>query len=183
MDDVSVDPYPEAMTPAPAPAFTLDLPTPEDADALAELHHWVWRQAYTGILPEHALGADELASRRTMWHRTLEQRSSAQLSERLRIGRGPDGAPVGFLTVGPSRDEEAPRPLELQALNVDSAFHGTGLAQALVRDLLQDRPAYLWVVEDNPRARRFYEKEGFRADGVLTVDAALGDLHEIRMTR
>ncbi|HEX7351828.1 GNAT family N-acetyltransferase [Brachybacterium sp.] len=113
----------------------------------------------------------------------LAQWSREQLSERLRIGRAPGGAPAGFLTVGPSRDEEAPRPLELQALNVDSAFHGTGLAQALMRDLLQERPAYLWVVEENPRARRFYEKEGFRADGGLKVDADLGDLREIRMTR
>jgi len=39
------------------------------------------------------------------------------------------------------------------------------------------------VVEKYPRARRFYEKEGFRADGGSTVDADLGDLREIRMTR
>lgn len=191
MDGASVGPYSEAMTPDAArgapggavPAFTLDLPAPGDADALAELHHRVWRHAYAGILPEHALGDTALASRRSTWHRMLAQWSHDQLSGRIRIGRAPDGAPAGFLTVGPSRDEGAPRPFELQALNVDPAFHGTGLAQALVRDLLQDRPAYLWVVEENPRARRFYEKVGFRADGGVKVDPDLGDLREIRMTR
>jgi RimJ/RimL family protein N-acetyltransferase len=28
----------------------------------------------------------------------------------------------------------------------------------------------LWVLDDNPRARRFYERAGFRADGVTKVD-------------
>src|SRR5699024_7805448 len=45
-----------------------------------------------------------------------------------------------------------------------------GLARALVDALLGDAPASLWVAEDNPRARRFYEKLGFAADGARQVD-------------
>ena len=29
-----------------------------------------------------------------------------------------------------------------------------------------EREAILWVLEDNPRARRFYEREGWLEDGV-----------------
>jgi hypothetical protein len=43
------------------------------------------------------------------------------------------------------------------------------------------RSAELWVVEDNPRARRFYDKHGFAADGARFVDAL--DIVEIRMVR
>ncbi|UEJ82994.1 GNAT family N-acetyltransferase [Brachybacterium halotolerans subsp. kimchii] len=113
----------------------------------------------------------------------LDPERERTVRERLRIGRDADAAPIGFLMIGTGRDEDAPHPLELQALNIGREFHGTGLAQALVAELLDDRHAYLWVVEDNPRARRFYEKVGFRADGGTKIDPSLEDLREIRMSR
>lgn len=165
------------------PGFTIDVPVLADADALAALHTRVWREAYTGIVPSFAYDDVSLGRRRTMWRRMLDPERERTVRERLRIGRGAEGAPVGFLMIGTGRDEDAPHPLELQALNVGREFHGTGLAQALVAELLGDRPDYLWVVEDNPRARRFYEKVGFRADGGAKVDPSLEDLREIRMSR
>lgn len=171
------------MTDQPFPAFRLDVPLPVDAEALAVLHNSVWREAYAGLLPIRAFDEAALEGRRGMWRRMLTERSPQELRERLRIGRAPSGEPVGFLMIGTARDDDAPRAEELMALNVDSRFHGTGLAQALVSDLLGDRPACLWVVEDNPRARRFYEKLGFRADGGRKIDPDLDDLREIRMVR
>lgn len=171
------------MTGHPSPAFRLDVPVPADADALAALHNSVWREAYAGLLPEHAFDEVALERRRARWRQMLIEHSSEELREHLRVGRAPGGELVGMMTIGAARDESAPRPLELMALNVDARFHGTGLAQALVAELLRDRPAYLWVVEENPRARRFYEKVGFSADGGRKADADLDDLREIRMTR
>lgn len=168
----------------PAPReFLIDVPALVDADALALLHTRVWREAYTGIVPSYAYDDDSLDRRRTMWRSILDPQNEKDTRERLLIGRDEHEAPVGFLMIGPARDEDAPHPLELQALNVGREFHGTGLAHALVAQLLGDRPAYLWVVEDNPRARRFYEKVGFRADGGTKVDPGLKDLREIRMSR
>jgi RimJ/RimL family protein N-acetyltransferase len=36
------------------------------------------------------------------------------------------------------------------------------------------RAAYLWVFEDNERARRFYERQGWRADTVTKQDRVGG---------
>ena len=171
------------MTESPAARFHLDVPGPADADALAALHNRVWRQAYTGILPGHAFDEAALEARRGSWGRMLAARSAEEIRERLRIGRAPNGEPVGFALAGSPRDDDAPRPLELMALNVDAGFHGTGLAQALLAELLGGRPAYLWVVADNPRAIRFYEKEAFRLDGGRKSDPDLGDVVEARMVR
>lgn len=43
-------------------------------------------------------------------------------------------------------------------------------------------PAQLWVAEEKPRARRFYERNGFTPDGARFVDETL-DLAEARLVR
>jgi hypothetical protein len=41
--------------------------------------------------------------------------------------------------------------------------------------------AILWVLDDNPRARRFYEREGWALDGERKVEPHLGvDVAEVR---
>ena len=56
---------------------------------------------------------------------------------------------------------------------------GTGLGHAMLTEALKqigDRPVILWAFTENTRARRFYEKHGFRWDGserVSEFDSAL----------
>ena len=38
----------------------------------------------------------------------------------------------------------------------------------------------LWVLRDNRRARRFYERAGFAPDGATNVLTRLGDVLELR---
>jgi GNAT superfamily N-acetyltransferase len=74
-----------------------------------------------------------------------------------------------------------PAPLELKRLYVARAWHGRGVAQALMNaalDAARARSAgtlWLGVWERNPRAVRFYEKYGFARVGehtfVLGADA------------
>ena len=45
------------------------------------------------------------------------------------------------------------------------------------------RPVVLWVLADNARARRFYERAGFAADGSSKILTGLGGVLEIRYTR
>ena len=59
---------------------------------------------------------------------------------------------------------------ELRDLYVVPEAWGSGAATALhetALDWMRDRAgaAILWVAEANPRARRFYEREGWREDG------------------
>src|SRR5690606_24867170 len=98
-----------------------------------------------------------------------------------RVGRAAEGAEIlGFVMYGPPRDDEVPASTgELWAINLaPSAWgHGVGaiLLEAAVSGLSRDyRHAYLWVLETNARARRFYEKHGWACDGKVKVDDLRG---------
>jgi len=43
--------------------------------------------------------------------------------------------------------------------------------------------AVLWVLTDNSRARRFYERGGFAPDGATNILAGLGGVEELRYAR
>jgi GNAT superfamily N-acetyltransferase len=63
----------------------------------------------------------------------------------------------------------------LERLYVRPGAWGTGVAQALhagALDALREQgaaSASLWCLVDNPRARRFYERQGWRLDGTERV--------------
>jgi ribosomal protein S18 acetylase RimI-like enzyme len=65
----------------------------------------------------------------------------------------------------------APAAAELRKLYLDPAYHGTGLASALVHCALSilnaegPRPIWLSVFSQNPRAIAFYKKWGFQIAG------------------
>ena len=67
-----------------------------------------------------------------------------------------------------------PAPLELKRLYVAAAWHGRGVAQALMDAALMAartcgaRTLWLGVWERNPRAAAFYAKHGFRRVGEHT---------------
>lgn len=160
----------------------IDLPVPADAAALARVHVTGWREAYGQLLPERFWSEDTLPQRVRTWE-LITRWHPDRLARRVRIARDDAGTPVGFALVGAARDAEPVRELELHALYVLSAWYGTGTGRALLEALLADLPACLWVAEENHRARRFYEKQGFAPDGARTTDPALEDLAEIRMVR
>jgi ribosomal protein S18 acetylase RimI-like enzyme len=43
--------------------------------------------------------------------------------------------------------------------------------------------AVLWVLADNTRARRFYQRAGFAPDGASTILTGLGGVLEVRYRR
>jgi GNAT superfamily N-acetyltransferase len=93
-----------------------------------------------------------------------------------------DGTIVGWANTSNGRDADAPRGLELEGLYVLDAHHGTGIGQALLVAAIADRPAYLWALEDNPRAHAFYRRNGFVRDGVEKVDEQWA-ITEVRFVR
>jgi GNAT superfamily N-acetyltransferase len=132
----------------------------DDAEALAVLHHECWDDAYTGLVPQQVLDdwRRDLAGRVERWRQQLGERQSTLLAEA-------DDGPVGFVRTGPGRDDDIDLGLELIALYVRAAWWSTGLGRSLFEQAMGDLPAYLWVVEGNARAIRFYERQGFRRDG------------------
>src|SRR5262249_55133274 len=87
------------------------------------------------------------------------------------------GRTVGWVSIGPSRDEHGIG--ELYAIYVDPEEWSRGAGRALIRraeERLAEEyaEATLWVLEDNPRARRFYEAAGWRTDGARQSIQRLG---------
>ncbi|MGP9536477.1 GNAT family N-acetyltransferase [Brachybacterium sp. AOP43-C2-M15] len=164
--------------------FTIDTPTLADVPALARLHVRGWEVAYGHALAgEQWFGQPAIRRRIEHWTAWLTPGNRAADEGEFRIGRDPDGAPVGLAASWPPRDPEPVRERELSTLYVDEAWFGSGLGRALVESLLGEAPASLWVAEDNPRARRFYEKLGFVADGARHTDERWPDLPDLRMVR
>jgi GNAT superfamily N-acetyltransferase len=131
--------------------------TPEDAEAVARVHVETWRAAYA-----HALSPEGLAGLSVTQRAELHRRSPPVVAE-------VDGEIVGFVSVGPGTDPDTDG--ELYAIYVLPDHWGTGLGRALMQageERLRDlghQHAILWVLEDNPRARRFYEAAGWTLDG------------------
>ena len=158
--------------------YAIRPPRPADAKSLGHVHVRIWREAYVGLMPQEFL--DELDPRQSTsrWLMMLEQRDDGV----TRLIGLVEQEIVGFIAVGPARDDDAPTPTELQVINVLAAHHGTGLANHLLTAALGDAPAYLWVVEGNERAQAFYRRHRFAVDGATKKHPGTG-VNELRMVR
>jgi GNAT superfamily N-acetyltransferase len=139
-----------------------------DCDRVSEIRVLGWQFAYRGLMPQPFLDG-------------LSARADAE-RRRVRFARG-DGSVVnlvatrgdeliGWAAFGPYRDSELrTREAELYAIYLDPHHVSTGAGRALMQEALRQCAALghdrvlLWVVRGNARARRFYERAGFRADG------------------
>lgn len=144
---------------------------------LAECHIACWREAYADLVPAHVLAAFDVRRRAAQW-----ERDRLRHPGRTHVAVLGD-AVIGFASAGESTDESPVTPLELSALYVRAAWYGTGVADDLLRTVLDPRkPCSLWVFEDNPRARAFYGRHGFRPDGARKIEPFTAVL-ELRMVR
>ncbi|MGW8567398.1 N-acetyltransferase family protein [Isoptericola sp. NPDC055881] len=167
------------MPPVPRPSAAVRPATPDDAARCAFVHHTSWVETYSGLLPAEHWESDTLERRTATWQRWLRGDLTAFVAES-------EGQVVGVAFGGAGRavgSHEPVRDRELWLLYVLAAHHGTGAGQALLDTALPPgTPAQLWVAEANPRARRFYERNGFLPDGARFVDERL-DLAEVRHVR
>ena len=94
---------------------------------------------------------------------------------------------MGFSGVGLARPGDDPALGELFTIYVLPEEWGQGVGKALMTRALERMrgegfaEAVLWVLEDNPRTRRFYELAGWHADGEVTEQEWLGSVvREVR---
>lgn len=153
--------------------------TVADVDAVANLHVSTWRETYSGLIPQSFFAKDVVEYRRRWWSSTIADTEADQVFRVAEI----DGQLVGFAGAGVAVKEPAPRPLELYMIYLAKAAHGSGIGQQLLDGVLPPVPAFLWVARDNPRARAFYVKNGFVADGTEFTDPRTPDFVEMRMVR
>jgi GNAT superfamily N-acetyltransferase len=147
------------------------LGTADDALAIETIRVRGWRVAYRHVLPANELDAMLIDSSR--WRERLARPPAGWWTFVVEN----EGLVVGFASLGPSRDE--PGVGELYAIYVDPDAWSTGAGRALIERAEDElarhyREATLWVLEDNPRARSFYERAGWHADGARKAEVRWG---------
>jgi len=161
--------------------MTAHLRPAADGDLLAigALHHRSRASAYAGFLSPDALSFGSPEAMGEWW---AERWKWEQETHRLTVAEQ-EGEIVGFSYLGPS-PEEGMR--ELYAIHVAPEQVGSGVGQQLMADALPHLGghAVLWVLEKNSRARHFYERGGWSADGT-TRDLEMGGemTHQLRYSR
>lgn len=140
--------------------------TTADVDVLARIWHDGWWQAHEGHVPA------------ALYHERTPETFPPRVAERVPatwVAQGADGV-LGFVVVVGD---------ELEQLYVAASAQGTGVGAALIAQAEEvirsaGHPrAWLAVVADNPRARRFYERSGWVDAGLedYLAQTASGSLH------
>ncbi|WP_058189910.1 GNAT family N-acetyltransferase [Terracidiphilus gabretensis] len=148
---------------------------PADAMAIACVHVRSWQAAYRSLLPQDYLDQLRPEDRAHSYDFTHQDPGKPYTIVAV---EGP--LILGFATTMPSRDEDLPDHGELCALHVDPEQWGHGTGAALIvaaRDRLVQRGfqyACLWLLKGNTRAARFYEIDGWAADGKHKSETMFG---------
>jgi GNAT superfamily N-acetyltransferase len=156
---------------------------PEDAATISDVRIRSWQAAYAHVFPAERLASlDERREQQARHWRTVIEEPSVP-GHMLVAERG--GEAIGFSSIGRARDDPAAG--EIYAIYVLPEAWGTGAGHALmqesVRRLRDDGygEGILWVLDDNPRARTFYEREGWSPMDVRREETFLGTVvHEVR---
>ncbi|MFD7498652.1 GNAT family N-acetyltransferase [Streptomyces sp. NPDC059832] len=158
---------------------------PDDASAVAGVYVRSWQVAFAGLVPQHYLDAMDPSREESGWNTRIvatQWPTSGVLVAETEVGI------VGFAGFSPS--QETPAVAEIGTLYAMPEVWGTGIGKQLMLATLTTlgqadyTQATLWVLEDNERARRFYEAAGWRADGAAVEDTTGGAaLNKLRYRR
>jgi ribosomal protein S18 acetylase RimI-like enzyme len=128
-----------------------------DTQALASIHAASWRSAYRGMLQDSFLDQDLLRNRLSLWGKRLAPIPHGHFGY-LALQAG---TPIGFAFAFGAHDPHWGT--QIDNLHVLPDFTGRGIGRQLLRSLAEqafathpDTGMYLWVYEQNARARRFY---------------------------
>lgn len=149
--------------------FAIRPATIQDADPIARVRVDTWRDAYAGLMPADFLAALDPVPRAALLRERLAEPGPFANVVAVR-----DGEVVGFVTLGPYRDDEGMDATvgEVLAIYVHPRHQGLGAGRALMDAAVAELAAReagevrLWVLESNAASRRFYERYGLVPDGV-----------------
>ena len=154
--------------------FEIRAATRADADGITDVQVASWRAGYAHVFPDEVLYADDFdSSRRTFWN---GWRFAA--GHRIAVAVDTDdGLVAGFSSYGPERERARgfTGRAEVWAFYLHPDAWGSGLADELMQ-YTEERLraegfdiAVLWVLDDNPRGRSFYEKHGWALSGITAA--------------
>ena len=132
-----------------------------DAEAIAALHAESWRYAYRGSYSDEYLDGPVFEDRFRVWR---ERMTSPRAGQYVVLAED-EGALVGFACAFAKEDERWGTLLD--NLHVKPSLHRHGLGRQLVGEIARwtnerypGEGLYLWVLDKNERARRFYAALG-----------------------
>jgi GNAT superfamily N-acetyltransferase len=137
-----------------------------DAIAVAKLHAESWRAHYRGAYRDEYLDGGIFEDRLRVW----DERLSAPAPNQFVVLAAEDDDLIGFSCVYGAHD--ATWGSFLDNLHVRFDHHGRGIGAALMAEVAAwcraNYPGcglYLWVLEQNRRAQRFYQRLGANDQG------------------
>lgn len=142
-----------------------------DAEAVASLHARSWRESYRGSFTDAFLDGDLPGERLRVWRERLGDPPGNQF-----VGLAIDGDNLeGFVCAYGGHDPQWGSLID--NIHVARASKRSGVGSALMRQAgawlslhYAGLGVYLWVLEANAPARRFYERLGARDAGVSTLE-------------
>ena len=150
-----------------------------DAPFCAKIHIDSWNFAYVESIPREILEKQN-AKRYSLWEMLLKNNTDSHYVITYK------GTIIGFMTINPPREDDLPPgTYEITGLYLAPEFVGKGCgkyAMDRAKDMIRRRGCTcisLWVLDKNERAKKFYEKNGFKADGMIKA-SGLGESAEER---
>ena len=144
--------------------------TEQDASRIAEIQIFAKRKAYRPIFQNDHVSFNEMQ----VLPLALYFRDEKGALDGIYVYD--DGIVKGMMKLKCASDEA----WELKELYVEPFFQGEGVGRALMEGFLASarargvRSAFLWVLEENAAARRFYEAQGYAYSGERMEFAGTG---------
>lgn len=148
--------------------FSVRQAVADDADAIARCHHLGWVDGYRGMVRPGYLASLSQQACTQRWRdhfRDTNPATSQFVAEAA-------GCVIGFVSIGPCLDPDAPKATEVWDLWVLPGHRNEGVGARLLEAALDElaadgsQVAVLWVLRENLRARAFYERQGGVSDGM-----------------
>lgn len=152
-----------------------------DAAGIARVHIDTWKSCYRGIVPDSYLDNLDYEQKAQGWESGLRDESQ------LNFVAVDKGKIIGWVTHGVNRDKRPANILEIYGIYVLPEYWDRKVGLTLFRSAMQDlegrKPKLisLWVLENNLRAIKFYEANGFKCDGMSElINIGGSNLTELR---
>ena len=129
---------------------------PEDALIIAQINVETWQDAYKGLIDDDILKTRKVDEKRISgWLKNIENPNCVVLVCE-------DGGLKGYLSAGAARDDFGIEH-EIYALYVKPSAQRKGVGTELIkgyRKTIKNESFYLYMLKNNFKAARFYEKNG-----------------------
>lgn len=136
-----------------------EMESEEEINGKAYVHFTSWHETYTGLVDTKYMNGI-----------TLEKciKIAQKWRENILVAKDGDKV-IGFVGYGAYRDATLPEHGEVYAIYVLKEYQGLKIGYALInaalKKLTEHKKIAVWVLKDNNKAIRFYERYGFKFDG------------------